>query len=100
MNLTMASTLISLFITVLLPIALILYIFIKEPETIKWGMMGGLVFFLFQIATRIPLLNYLNLQPWYIRTFSTNTVLLAIFLAVTAGIFEEGGRYLAFRWVL
>lgn len=100
MNLIMVSTAISLFITIVLPIALILILFIKDFGTIKWAITGGLVFTLFQILTRIPLLNYLNLQPWYIRSISTNTAILALFLAATAGIFEEGGRYIALRWVL
>ena len=60
MNLIMVSTAISLFITIVLPIALILILFIKDFGTIKWAITGGLVFTLFQILTRIPLLNYLN----------------------------------------
>ena len=42
MNLIMVSTAISLFITIVLPIALILILFIKDFGTIKWAITGDL----------------------------------------------------------
>lgn len=100
MDSTIIMTIITLLITIVLPILGIIIIFRRDRTALKWAVVGALVFFIFQIATRIPALNYLSLQPWYIKNISSNTLMLAVFLAFTAGLFEEGGRYLAFRLVL
>lgn len=100
MDWTINMTIITLLITMVLPILAIIIIYTRDKTALKWAVVGGFVFFIFQVVTRIPALNYLSLQPWYIKYISSNILLLAVFLAFTAGLFEEGGRYIAFNLVL
>lgn len=86
-------------ISILLPVGLAVYFYKKEKISLKAVFTGAFVFFIFQIATRIPLLNYLSTQGWYIAA-STSMWFLALFLSLTAGIFEEVGRFLAYRFIL
>jgi|SRR5581483_4456215 uncharacterized membrane protein YhfC len=62
---------------------------------------GALVFFLAQILTRIPLVQiaqFLLREP--LQNSETFLYVWFVALAVTAGIFEEGGRYLGYRWLM
>lgn len=83
----------------LMPIGLAIYFYRKEKVSIKALLVGALIFFVFQIATRIPLLNFLSTTNWFIQ-FSTFKLPYALFLGLTAGLFEEIGRYLGFRYLL
>jgi uncharacterized membrane protein YhfC len=82
-----------------LPIVLGIVFCKKFGGTVKAILVGGLVFFIFQMVLRIPLLQAFSKQDWYIA-MAKNHLLLAIFLGLTAGIFEEVGRFLGFRFLL
>jgi len=60
---------------------------------------GAVVFLVFQVLTRIPLLGILGQMPWY-QQMAQNFFLVGLFLSFTAGLFEEVGRWLAFRFAL
>ncbi|HEY7123897.1 MAG TPA: YhfC family glutamic-type intramembrane protease [Ktedonobacterales bacterium] len=62
---------------------------------------GALIFFLFQIVTRIPLVQVLGgaLAPT-LKSSSTALLLWLIALSLTAGLFEEVGRYVGYRWLM
>ena len=62
---------------------------------------GAAVFILFQLVTRIPLIQLvLPGMDWYKETIQSNIWTYGLFLGFTAGLFEEVGRYLAFILIL
>lgn len=62
---------------------------------------GALIFFLFQVITRIPLVQVIGgaLAPT-LKTSSLALLLWLIALSLTAGLFEEVGRYVGYRWLM
>lgn len=98
-NLSIAFMAISLLIAVLMPITLVIYFYKKQKISLKILLIGALVFIVFQILTRIPLLSLISTQAWY-ESIASNVVVLALFLGLTAGLFEEVGRYLAMKYLM
>lgn len=90
---------VSLLIAVLMPIALAVYFYRREKISVKVLLIGASVFIVFQLLTRIPLLSYVSTQAWY-KSMASNVTLLAIFLGLTAGLFEEMGRYIAMKYFM
>jgi len=83
-----------------LPIGCILYLLIAKKRAIIPVLVGAAVFVVFQLIIRIPLLQYvLPSMPWYADMLH-RPWLIGIFLGLTAGLFEEGGRYLGSRTLL
>jgi uncharacterized membrane protein YhfC len=62
---------------------------------------GALIFFLFQIISRVPLVLWLGnvLAPQLKASFILQ-LLWIIALALTAALFEEIGRYIGYRWLM
>src|SRR5436305_1835612 len=62
---------------------------------------GALIFFLFQIITRVPAVQVIQglITP---QLQASKALLIAWFvlLALTAGLFEEVGRYVGYRWFM
>lgn len=62
---------------------------------------GALIFFLFQLVTRVPAVTVAQaaLAP---RLQASKPLLFAwlALLAITAGLFEEWGRYVGYRWLM
>jgi uncharacterized membrane protein YhfC len=86
----------SLLVSTLLPIVLVVVLYIKKRISLAAVLVGALVFLVFQLLTRIPMLQMLSQVAWY-RELSQNLVLIALFLSFTAGLFEEVGRYIGMR---
>jgi len=82
-----------------LPLFLAIYYYRKEKIVIVAVLVGALVFIVSQLLIRIPLLNFISTMPWY-QQMAANLFLIALFLAITAGLFEETGRYLGFKYLL
>ena len=60
--------------------------------------MGAAVFSITQLLLRIPILqNVLAYQSWFQVLPYASPILYGLFLAATAGLAEEPGRYLGFR---
>jgi len=93
---SMISMVITLIICFGLPIGLAIYFYKKERIALVAVAVGALVFLVTQMFTRIPLLSYLATLEWY-QQMAGNLILIALFLSITAGIFEEVGRYLGFK---
>jgi len=98
-GLSIAFMAVSLLISVLLPIFLTVYFYRKYRIFIGAVFVGALMFFLFQMVIRIPLLNFLPRYEWYINLMSTS-IAAGIFLGLTAGIFETAGRFLGLKFIL
>jgi uncharacterized membrane protein YhfC len=87
---------ISVIISIGLPILLAVLI-VKRFKASVWPIIVGvIVFFVFQSILRIPLLNALSGTYWY-QDLSDNTFLFSLFLGITAGIFEEVGRFIGYK---
>jgi len=78
---------------------LVVWIVRRRRGALKAVGIGALVFLVFQLLTRIPMLQVLSGTEWY-RALAGRLFWLALFLSVTAGLFEEVGRYLGFRFLL
>ena len=97
---TKIGLVISVVISFLTPILMLIYYIIYKKQRLKPFIVGVLVFFISQIILRLPLLSYvLPNQLWYMR-LSLNPYFYSIFLGLTAGIFEEVGRYIGFKYFL
>lgn len=90
---TKIGLVISFVISFVTPILMLIYYMVRKKQKLKPFIVGVLVFFISQIMLRLPLLSYVfPNQIWYMR-LSLNPYLYSIFLGLTAGIFEEVGRY-------
>lgn len=86
---------------ILLPIALILIARARLKVGWRYALYGALIFFIFQIITRVPAVEVA--QYFLTPTLKSSPLLLyswLLFLALTAGIFEEVGRYFGYRWFM
>ncbi|MDD5016698.1 MAG: YhfC family glutamic-type intramembrane protease [Eubacteriales bacterium] len=76
-----------------LPLGFILYLVIRKRRTIVPILVGAAVFLVFQLIIRIPLITYvLPPMDWYAQ-MTARPWLYGIFLGLTAGLFEELGRF-------
>jgi len=84
-----------------LPIALIVAAHRWLHVGWRYAAYGALIFFTFQLITRLPLIQLAQyvLLP---RMHSSRPLLVAflLFAALTAGVCEEVGRYLGYRWFM
>jgi len=91
--------LITLIITFGLPVFLVIWFYKKEKISLIAVLVGALVFLISQLLIRIPLLNLLSATDFY-RQMAENLIFIAFFLALTAGLFEEVGRWIGFKHFL
>ncbi|MDW7729350.1 MAG: YhfC family glutamic-type intramembrane protease [Bacillota bacterium] len=96
---SLAGMIFSLLLVFIVPIGLVIYFYRKEKIYLPAVLVGALVFLVFQLLTRIQLINYFSTMDWFAE-MAQNIVFLIFFFALTAGIFEEIGRYLGFRFLL
>lgn len=97
----MVYILINIIISFGVPIGFLIYSILKNKRCIKPYFIGIFVFFISQIILRIPFLNnVIGDMEWYIEASIFYPVIIMIFLGLTAGIFEEVGRYLGFKIAL
>ena len=95
------SSLFTVFCTLVLPLGLAVVLSVRKPHRWKPVLLGAGTFTVFQVLTRLPLLQLvLPGMPWFIILNATQPLLAALFLGATAGLFEEGGRYLVMRFLL
>lgn len=89
------STLFAMLVGIILPFGTAIWLSIKKKGYMKPVLLGALTFFVFQIITRVPLLQFvLPDMMWYVILSRTQPVLYALFLGGTAALFEEGGRWI------
>jgi len=86
-------------IAFLLPLGLSIYMCKGRKASVKSVLVGGLIFFFFQGVTRIPLLQVFSKTEGY-KAISSNVWVLAIFLGLSAALFEEFGRLFGFKVLL
>lgn len=91
--------LLSLIVTVIIPLGTLFYcIKIKKVKVYLWGC---LTFVLSQPLLRIPLLTFITNNFLFINQFQMQyPVIYILLVALSAGVFEEVGRYLVMKFVL
>lgn len=92
--------LISLFLCIGIPLAGAVYFLIRPNGSFYTFLAGAGCFTLFQLAIRLPLLNMASKgADWFALLPYTNPVLYVAFLAFTAGISEEIGRWIFLKYL-
>lgn len=81
-----------------IPIGALTYFIVTKKKVVKSFFVGMTVFLIFQVFTRIPIIQLvLPKMEWYNVMSVANPVLYGLFLGITAGVFEEVGRFLGFK---
>lgn len=92
------STVINLLLSMSLPLGLAFLLVFRDKRRAKALLLGIITFLIFQVFTRIPLLQLvLPNQVWYILFTYEHPLLYLFLLALSAGLFEEIGRYLIMK---
>ncbi len=95
----MASLVFIVCVTVILPISV--FAFAVYKRRFVPFILGVLAYVISQMVIRIPLLEYLQSESAsYLMWSVTYPVLFVIFLAISAGIFEELARWLAMAFIM
>lgn len=94
-TLTILACIVTLLVTLVLPVVLLLLFLKKHPRKgiLPAWLLGAAGFFVTQILIRVPILTVLQTQPWFMA-FAQNQIFGYVFLlAFTAGLFELAGRF-------
>jgi len=91
---------ISLLLSLVFPLVVAIVLHKKLRFAWKSVLVGALVFLVFQILTRIPLLQYVQRAFSYQAFSMRHGILTGFLIALSAGLFEEVGRYVGFRLLL
>lgn len=92
---------VALFISLILPILLSMLVSIKSKTYIKPIIVGVLTFLLFQVFSRIYIIrNVLSTNVDFIRFTYQFPIVYVFLLSVSAGLFEEIGRYIMMKYLL
>ncbi len=96
-----ASSLFTILCALVLPIGTAVLLCVRRPGVWKPLIFGALTFFVFQVLIRIPIIQgVLPNVGWFLTMSFTQPVVYALFMGVTAGLFEEFGRYVIMRLFL
>jgi uncharacterized membrane protein YhfC len=91
------ASILSVCTTLVLPVAAALWLILKRKKYLVPVLLGVLTFSVFQVLTRIPALSLMGQTAWYTMFTMKHPMLNALFLGATAGLFEEGGRWIVMR---
>lgn len=97
----MIKNILATLVVFIIPVLIALYLKIKKDVKINNFIVGALTFLISQVLIRLPLLNYLgrNTNIFTIGILS-QVIPYIIFTSFTAGIFEECGRYISYKFFL
>jgi len=88
-------------ITVALPILAAAILAGGDKTRLLYALLGAATFLVFEYLLRFPLLSLLSNESLSFILFSqTQPVLYPLALSLSAALFEEGGRYLALRFLV
>ena len=92
---TIVCVVISLLISVGLPVVLLLRLAAKykKQSIVSAWLLGAAGFFVTQILIRIPILTVLQSQSWFVDFAANHLAVYGFVLAFTAGLFELAGRF-------
>lgn len=99
-KLLIVSIIFNLVICFGVPIAWIIFMSFKK-KSIKPMLLGALIFIISQVFLRLPIIQVvLPKYDWYLTITLFYPVIYALFLGVSAGIFEEVFRFLGFKLLM
>lgn len=91
---TVFAYIFTIFCALVLPLGAAIVFSLRFHSGWKPVIFGVATFLVFQVLTRMPLIQVLLPNIWWFSFISvTHPILYSIFLGVTAGLFEEFGRY-------
>ncbi|HJZ47097.1 MAG TPA: YhfC family glutamic-type intramembrane protease, partial [Roseiflexaceae bacterium] len=96
-----AASIAAIVFDMLYPLALAL--FVRRRLSVGWRYFGygALIFVLFQLISRVPItLAIQSLIAPQLQASRAALVAWIAFSALTAGVFEELGRYIGYRWLM
>lgn len=96
-----AASLAAIVFELVFPVALALLVRKRFGIGWRYFLYGALIFFLFQLVTRVPAVMGIQaiIQP-QLQVSRTLLLIWLVILSFTAGLFEEGGRYIGYRWLM
>lgn len=75
------------------PLGGFIYLCVRKRHLLVPSLLGALTFFVFQMLTRIPLIQILSTQPWYLAFARARPIVYSFLIGgLSAGVFEELGR--------
>lgn len=95
-----ASLIVLIFLCFAIPVGGFIYLSVKKKRVAKPFFIGMLVFFIFQMVIRLPIIQIVLPQTAWFLSMSHNPWLYGLFMGGTAAIAEEFGRYIAVRFLL
>lgn len=95
-----ASLIVLIFLCFAIPIGGFIYLSVKKKHVAKPFFIGMLVFFVFQMVIRLPVIQLVLPQTAWFIAMSRNPWLYGLFMGGTAAITEELERYIAVRFWL
>ncbi len=98
-SLSILAMLLSALVVFVLPTILAVIFIRRRGASLVAVGVGILGFFVPQVLIRIPALQWLGHQPFY-QEWAAQPWFVAVFLSLTAGLFEETGRWIGFRYLL
>src|SRR5690349_12396921 len=86
---------------ILYPLVLALIARIRLQVSWRYFWYGALIFFVLQMLIRVPLVIWLQglIAPQLAKSVPLQ-IAWVVALAITAGLFEEIGRYIGYRWLM
>lgn len=87
-------------VCIVIPIILMIVMPKKTGSKFTVVMVGVLAFFVPQLLIRIPLIQFLSTKLFYQQFAQNNIYLYGLVLGLTAGLFEEFGRWAGFKWII
>lgn len=88
---------ISSFFTLLFPFLFLIVLAAKRNISPRPLFIGMLAFFVSQVLLRIPILNVLSTQNWFLSFAQQQMVLYLVLLSSSAGLFEESARLIGVK---
>lgn len=99
-TLTLIAIIFTLFVAIALPIIALIYLIVKYKVSFLVVLLSGFTFLVIQIMLRLPLLDFLSNQSWYIYLQSYMPFFIFLILALITAFFEEIGRFIGFKYLL
>ena len=97
----MIKNILAIIVVFIIPVIGALYLKIKKNIKISNFIIGALTFLISQVLIRLPLLNYLGRNTnIFTKGIFSQMIPYIIFFSFTAGIFEECGRYISYKFFL
>ncbi|MCX7842217.1 MAG: YhfC family intramembrane metalloprotease [Clostridia bacterium] len=99
-SLSIAAMVVTMLLCFMVPVMLFILVRRKSKNITGAFFAGAVAFYVSQMLIRIPLIQtVLPRFEWY-REFTQDIIPYALFLSLSAALFEETARYLAFRLLL